>query len=108
MYGKRGQRRVYRWRDAERLTEEPDMNTSNSAAGEQIAGPDAATAELLDVRQVAAMLGASVRHIYRLADAGKMPSPVRLGALVRWPRQAVLSWIAAGCPSVRSTKGGHR
>ena len=41
---------------------------------------------LLDVRQVAAMLGCSVRHCYRLVDCGKMPAPVYLGALVKWRR----------------------
>ena len=64
---------------------------------------------LLTVRQVAAMLGCSPRHVYRLADAGKMPGPVRLGVLVRWDRAAIESWLAAGCPRVRSiAKGGVR
>jgi excisionase family DNA binding protein len=66
------------------------------------AGPDRPPAELLDVRAVAHMLGASTRHVYRLSDAGRMPAPVRIGALVRWPRWIVLDWIAAGCPAVRN------
>lgn len=60
--------------------------------------------QLLDVRAVAALLGCSPRHVYRLADAGKMPAPVRLGALVRWSRQAIEAWIADGCPPVRSSR----
>jgi excisionase family DNA binding protein len=56
---------------------------------------------LLDVRGVAALLDCSPRHIYRLADAGRMPTPVRLGALVRWSRQAIESWIEKGCPTLR-------
>jgi excisionase family DNA binding protein len=60
---------------------------------------------LLDVQAVAQLLACSPRHVYRLADAGKMPPPVRLGALVRWPRAAVEDWIAAGCPSVRKGVG---
>jgi excisionase family DNA binding protein len=59
-------------------------------------------AALLDVRAVAALLGCSTRHVYRLADARRMPPPVRLGALVRWPRQVVEAWISAGCKSCRS------
>ncbi len=55
-------------------------------------------AELLDVDAVAGLLACSSRHIYRLADMGRMPRPVKLGALVRWSRSAVLDWIAAGCP----------
>jgi excisionase family DNA binding protein len=73
-----------------------------SAAGERIAGRDRPPAELLSVRAVADLLGVSVRHVYRLADAGRIPAPVRLGALVRWPRQSILDWIAAGCPVVRT------
>lgn len=59
---------------------------------------------LLDVRAVAAILGCSWRTIYRLADAGKMPRPVKLGHLVRWDAVALDEWIAAGCPSVRASK----
>jgi predicted DNA-binding transcriptional regulator AlpA len=40
-------------------------------------------AALLDVRAVATLLDCSPRHVYRLADAGRMPAPVRIGALVR-------------------------
>jgi excisionase family DNA binding protein len=57
--------------------------------------------KLLDVGAVADMLGCSPRHVYRLSDAGKMPSPVKLGALIRWNRAAVEEWIDAGCPSCR-------
>lgn len=57
---------------------------------------------LLDVKEVAALCSCSVRHVYRLADAGKMPSPARLGVLVRWPRSAIEDWIANGCPDCRS------
>lgn len=56
---------------------------------------------MLDVKGVAAMLGCSTRHIYRLSDAGRMPRPVKLGALVRWSRAAVEQWISDGCPACR-------
>jgi excisionase family DNA binding protein len=61
---------------------------------------------LLDVRAVAQMLGCSPRHVYRLAGGGLMPPPVHVGALVRWPRQAVEDWIAKGCP--RANKRGSQ
>jgi len=54
---------------------------------------------LLDVRQVSLLLKCSTRHVYRLSDAGRMPAPVRLGALVRWSKAAIESWITDGCPS---------
>jgi excisionase family DNA binding protein len=56
---------------------------------------------LIDVQSVAALLSCSTRHVYRLADAGRMPPPVKLGALVRWPRIAVEQWLVDGCPTVR-------
>ena len=58
-------------------------------------------AKLIDVRNVAELLGCSIRHVYRLSDAGRMPAPVKLGSLIRWPRIAIEDWIAAGCPSSR-------
>ncbi len=61
----------------------------------------APAAQLLSVEAVAAMLGCSPRHVYRLADGGRMPAPVKLGALVRWPKSAIEEWVAAGCPVVR-------
>ncbi|MGO9109104.1 MAG: helix-turn-helix transcriptional regulator [Thermoguttaceae bacterium] len=62
-----------------------------------------ASPALLDVQSVAALLGCSPRHIYRLADAGKMPKPVKLGSLSRWSNAAIAEWIANGCKPVRST-----
>ena len=58
---------------------------------------------LLTVRQVAAMLGCSARHVYRLSDRGAMPRPAKLGdVLVRWSRADIESWIADGCKPVRA------
>lgn len=77
-------------------------------AGEHGARP-AFPAEMLSVRDVAALLGGcSTRHVYRLADAGRMPHPFKLGALVRWRRTEVLNWIEAGCPSVRVARAAER
>lgn len=59
-------------------------------------------AALLDVQAVAAILGCSCRHVYRLADGGKMPTPVHLGALVRWRRADIQAWIDGGCCPVRA------
>ncbi|GIW97055.1 MAG: hypothetical protein KatS3mg111_0388 [Pirellulaceae bacterium] len=65
-------------------------------------------AKLLDVHDVAAMLGCSARHVYRLSDAGHMPRPLKLGALTRWRRDAIERWIDAGCPADGSSDGGPR
>jgi excisionase family DNA binding protein len=63
---------------------------------------DAPAPALLDVRAVTALLGCSPRNVYRLADRGAMPSPIKLGAaLVRWRRQDLDAWLAGGCRPVR-------
>lgn len=69
---------------------------------------DPRTGKLLSVREVAALLNCSPRSVYRLSDAGRMPAPVKLGALVRWDPAAIDEWVSAGCPTVRAAKGGAR
>ncbi len=59
-------------------------------------------AVLLDVRAVAEMLNCSPRHVYRLADAGRMPAPIKLGSLVRWSRKTLDEWLATGCKPIRA------
>lgn len=83
------------------------MQITTNAPGERITGRDSAPVEsaLLDVDQVAALCRCSARTVYRLADSGRMPRPLKLGALVRWRREEVLNWIAGGCRPVRTTKG---
>jgi len=56
-------------------------------------------AKLLDVQAVAELLDCSPRHIYRLTYTGRMPAPVKLGTLARWPQRAIEEWIGNGCPS---------
>ncbi len=86
------------------------MRTSTTTpTGGDHAGAERAGPQLLDVKQTAELLNASARTVYRLAGDGRMPRPVRLGALVRWRRDEVSQWIAAGCPAVRhatTRKGG--
>ena len=59
---------------------------------------------LITAAQVAEMLNVSLRTLWRLKSAGKLPAPVRLGGAVRWRTQEVLQWIAEGCPV--NEKGG--
>ncbi len=62
---------------------------------------EAPTAPLLDVRAVARLLGCSPRHVYRLADSGRMPPPLRIGVLVRWRLNGpggLCGWLDSGCP----------
>ena len=61
----------------------------------------AVTPAALNVKQVAALLGVSARHIYRMADGGLMPRPFKLGGLNRWHRPAIEAWLADGAKPVR-------
>jgi len=58
---------------------------------------------LINVSDVAKLLKCSVRHIWRLADSGRMPRPYKIGALCRWDRRVILRWVNDGCPNCRST-----
>lgn len=78
-----------------------------TAVGERIATRVGAPAELLDVCDAVTMQHCLYRHMYRLADAGRMPRPLKLGALVRWRRADLLEWITAGCRPVRGGTAMH-
>jgi excisionase family DNA binding protein len=83
---------------------------TDATTGAKTGGGEAATREraaMLTVEDVAEALSCSTRTVYRLADAGRMPGPVKLGALVRWPRQAVEQWIADGCPRCERRGANH-
>ena len=53
----------------------------------------------ISARQLSQMLGVSLRQVWRLNAAGKLPQPIRLGGSVRWNRDEILRWFRAGCPS---------
>ena len=63
---------------------------------------------LIDVHAMSVLLNCSTRHIWRLADAGKMPRPYKIGALCRWDRAMIAQWIADGCPSCRTGRKAVR
>ena len=65
----------------------------------------AASPALLTVHDLSGKLNCSTRHIYRLVDTGRIPQPVKLGALLRWVRSDVDQWVTNGCPDCRK---GHR
>lgn len=60
--------------------------------------------QLLTAKQVAARLGCSWRTIYRLADMGRMPFGVKIGALRRWDAEEIERWIADGSKPVKGAR----
>jgi len=59
---------------------------------------------MLTIDGVAAMLACSPRTVRRLVDSGRIPRPVRLGGMIRWPRQPFELWVRQGCPSPAKAK----
>ncbi|HRU06724.1 MAG TPA: helix-turn-helix domain-containing protein [Candidatus Brocadiia bacterium] len=53
---------------------------------------------LLDVKQLAEMLGCSTSHVWRMDKAGALPAPLKLMRSVRWRRDEVEAWVDAGAP----------
>ena len=61
---------------------------------------------LLQAMDVAEKLSCSVRNVYRLADSGRLPKPIKVGSLNRWRCEDIEQWIECGgsvCNSVRIT-----
>ena len=59
------------------------------------------TALLLSTQDLAALLARSIRSVQRDNSTGRLPRPLRLGGAIRWRRDEVLRWVAAGCPARR-------
>jgi predicted DNA-binding transcriptional regulator AlpA len=59
---------------------------------------------LISVDALARMLDISPRSVWRRLSSGEMIEPVRIGTCVRWRRQEVEAWIAAGCPPISEWK----
>ena len=57
---------------------------------------------LLDVREVARLYRCDERSVFRWADAGMIPTGVKLGSLRRWDATEIERHIAAGCPKLRT------
>lgn len=61
--------------------------------------PSVDAAWLITANQLAALLGVSIRTLWRLRRTGKVPPPVRIGSCIRWRIEEVQAWLDAGCPS---------
>ena len=66
------------------------------------------TQEYFDVDDLARRFKTSTRHIFRMADQGRMPWGMKLGQLRRWSRRAIEEWERGGCQPVRTTAKGSR
>lgn len=48
---------------------------------------------LLSSADLSRMLGISRRHVCRLRDSGRLPTPIRLGKLIRWRKVTIETWL---------------
>jgi excisionase family DNA binding protein len=48
---------------------------------------------LYDADRAAALVGLSVRTVWRLAAAREFPAPVRVGRATRWRRADIEAWV---------------
>lgn len=62
----------------------------------------------LTAQQCATRYGVSVRHWWRLSDAGRVPRPTRFGNAVRWGIVSLARWESDDCRDCRHTKGGKQ
>lgn len=53
---------------------------------------------MMTVADLAAELQVCEKTIRRFDIEGRIPEPNRVGRLLRWPRQMIIDWIAAGSP----------
>ena len=63
-------------------------------------------------KELAVLLGVSLRQVWRLSSSGKLPKPLRLGGSVRWALKEIEAFVEAGCPNRASwetmkTSGSH-
>ena len=85
---------------------DPNGRTAADGAAHAAEHAGEAMLKMLTTQDLADLLRCSPRTIYRLVDVGRIPSPCRLGSLVRWTSSAIEAWLAAGCPTCRQ-KGGR-
>lgn len=53
---------------------------------------------LLPAAEVAKLLSLSIRTLWRLDSAGKLPAAIQVGHSKRWRRKELDDWMNSGCP----------
>ena len=57
--------------------------------------------ELLTTKEVAKMVNAGERTVWRWSRSGIMPAPLKIGGkAVRFRRADITAWVEEGCPVV--------
>jgi predicted DNA-binding transcriptional regulator AlpA len=48
---------------------------------------------LLTAKDLAELLGVSLRSVWRRKNDGTLPKPIQIGRMVRWHRQTIETWL---------------
>ena len=68
----------------------------------------------VSAKELAAMLGVSLRQVWRLDSSGMLPNKIRLGGSCKWIRSEIMCWLEHGCPdrqdwqSIKDNLGNDR
>ena len=54
---------------------------------------------LVNANDLAKMLSISVRHLWRMKSAKKLPKAIQIGNCVRWKLLSISEWLCLGCPN---------
>ena len=57
--------------------------------------------QLMNVKEVAAMLHLGIRTVWAWRDRGLLPAPRKISGAVRWVKPEIEAWIEGGCKPCR-------
>jgi len=60
---------------------------------------------MMTADELARELQVSLRTLRSWDSEGRIPEPTKIGRVVRWPRDTIVEWIAAGSPRRRDWEG---
>jgi len=60
---------------------------------------------MMTADELARELQVSLRTLRSWNEEGRIPEPAKIGRAVRWPRETIVAWIAAGSPRRRDWEG---
>lgn len=72
------------------------------------AANSAIESEMLTVKDVAAMLSIGVRSVWRKAQDGRLPPPIKMTGSTRWPKTSLQDWIADQSIAAKSKQAPRR
>jgi excisionase family DNA binding protein len=81
------------------FTEHAQQQTSEGA---QWGTPEPVPRRLIDAKEAGKYLGCSWRTLLRLADSGRVPWGVKIGALRRWDIRELEEFVSSGCKPPRT------